>query len=145
MRKCERNTLSDLLRLVGEGGQMECDQMKCAVLCRSVPVHTSIYQYAPVCTSMYWYVPFRKECTDLYCPVPSCTYRTSGNFLLSCTVRYRPVIVRKIWYLLVPSCTVLYPYRKSGTDVYRLVQSCANLENPVLTCTVLFQNQNILY
>ena len=63
------------------------------------------------------------------------------NPVLTCTVLYSPVrIVRvEIGYQLVQSCTVLYLYWKFGTDLYRLVQSCINSENPVLTSTVLYQ------
>ena len=92
-----------------------------------------IYWYIPVCTGMY----------HLYCPVQSCTHSTSGNRVPTCTILYCPVPVLEIWYLLVPSCTVLYLYRKSGSDLYCLVQSCTNSENPVLTCTVLYQNIEI--
>ena len=52
---------------------MERDEMKCAVLCKYVPVHTSIYVYVPVhipvCTGMYNMLIPVLTCTVLYSPV----------------------------------------------------------------------------
>ncbi len=112
---------------------MERDQMKCAVLCRYVPVRTGLYQYVPVCTSIYHLENPVLTCTVLYSPVRIVQVEIGYQLVPSCTVLYLYWKFGSGLYRLVPSCT-----GKSCTDLYSLVQSCTNSENPVLTCTVLY-------
>ncbi len=89
----------------------------------------------------------------MYLFVPGCTgmYHIE-NPVLPCTVLYSPVgiVTVEILCCLVLSCYVLYPYGKSGTDLYSHVPSCSRTctctGNLVLTCTALYiSNLQILY
>ena len=123
-RPCAKKVPRDLLRLVGVEGQMERDQMKCAVqvLCKSAPVYTSnsTYQYILVRTCMYYILYL----LVLSCNIPSCT--CLGILVLPGTILYCLVPMGKSFtclYSLVPNLGYLV---LAGTVLYRLVlgKSC---------------------